>query len=262
MEEMTSSITQNARNAAETEKIAVKTATESEEGGQAVEDTVKAMKQIAEKIEIIDEIAYQTNLLALNAAIEAARAGDHGKGFAVVASEVRKLAERSQGAAQEISTLATDSVEIALRAGELLNQIVPAVRRTADLVQEITASSKEQDSNVNQINSAVGQLDNLAQSNASAAEELASTAEELSGQAQQLQQLMEFFRLRSDGDLDGDFEAAGKIAGSAQGKTQPVKPVTSAAKSVTSEDPADETTDSDAPETGEQRDTRGEFERF
>ncbi len=216
LEEMTASITQNAQNAKATEDIALKTATSSEEGGKAVAETVEAMRRIAEKISIIEEIAYQTNLLALNAAIEAARAGEHGKGFAVVATEVRKLAERSQVAAQEIGGLASNSVDIAERAGTLLDEIVPSIRKTADLVQEITAASQEQNTNVEQINAAVGQLDKLAQSNASSAEELASTAEELSGQAQQLQHMMEFFKLKA--------EAAGNAG------TIPGSPATPAAK--------------------------------
>jgi methyl-accepting chemotaxis protein len=156
---------------------------------------VAAMKQIAKKIGIIDDIAYQTNLLALNAAIEAARAGEHGKGFAVVAAEVRKLAERSQVAAQEIGEVATNSVELAERAGKLLDAMVPNIRKTSDLVQEITAASEEQSSGVGQINAAVGQLSQTTQQNASSSEELAATAEEMSGQAEQLQQSMSFFKL-------------------------------------------------------------------
>ena len=165
------------------------------EGGEAVGRTVEAMKSIAEKIGIIDDIAYQTNLLALNAAIEAARAGEHGKGFAVVAAEVRKLAERSQVAAQEIGNVAKDSVKLAERAGSLLGEMVPSIRKTSDLVQEIAAASQEQSSGVGQINGAMGQLNQATQQNASASEELAATAEELGSQAEQLQQTMTFFQL-------------------------------------------------------------------
>jgi methyl-accepting chemotaxis protein len=174
--------------------MAAKASTEASEGGEAVKATVLAMKQIAQKIGIIDDIAYQTNLLALNAAIEAARAGEHGKGFAVVAAEVRKLAERSQVAAQEISTVATGSVELAEKAGELLDEIVPSIKKTSDLVQEISAASQEQSSGVGQINSAVTQLSQTTQQNAASSEELAATAEEMSGQAEQLQQTMSFFK--------------------------------------------------------------------
>ncbi len=193
IEEMSASINQNTDNAKVTEGMASQAARQAGEGGQAVKDTVAAMKIIASKIGIIDEIAYQTNLLALNAAIEAARAGEHGKGFAVVAAEVRKLAERSQIAAQEIGELASGSVEKAEVAGKLLNEIVPAISKTSDLVQEISAASTEQSVGVGQINSAMGQLNQITQQNASASEELAATAEEMSGQAGQLQDLMSFF---------------------------------------------------------------------
>lgn len=195
MEEMAASIRQNTDNAMQTEKISVKSSVDAKDGGKAVSETVAAMKEIATKISIIEEIARQTNLLALNAAIEAARAGEHGKGFAVVASEVRKLAERSQAAAGEISGLSTRSVAIAEQAGDMLTRMVPDIQRTAELVQEITASSKEQDSGAEQINKAIQQLDNVIQQNASASEEMASTSEELSSQAEQLQDSISFFRI-------------------------------------------------------------------
>ncbi|MFW6236004.1 MAG: methyl-accepting chemotaxis protein, partial [Desulfovibrionales bacterium] len=187
MEQMAANIRQNADNAQQTEKISVKAAEDARSGGKSVEDTVQAMKSIAEKISIIEEIARQTNLLALNAAIEAARAGEHGKGFAVVAAEVRKLAERSGQAANEISDLSSSSVEVAEKAGEMLKKIVPDIQRTAELVQEIAAASHEQNAGAEQINKAIQQLDQVIQQNASASEEMASTSEELSSQAQQLQ---------------------------------------------------------------------------
>jgi methyl-accepting chemotaxis protein len=201
MEQMAANIRQNADNAIQTEKIAIKSAQDAREGGQAVTETVGAMKQIAEKINIIEEIARQTNLLALNAAIEAARAGEHGKGFAVVAAEVRKLAERSQNAAGEIGELSGRSVDIAEKAGEMLSRMVPDIQRTAELVQEIAAASKEQDTGAEQVNQAIQQLDQVIQQNASASEEMASTSEELSSQAEQLQETIGFFKVdvRSSG---------------------------------------------------------------
>jgi methyl-accepting chemotaxis protein len=195
MEQMASNIRQNTDNAMQTEKIAVKSASDAREGGKAVTETVSAMKQIATKISIIEEIARQTNLLALNAAIEAARAGEHGKGFAVVASEVRKLAERSQSAAGEISQLSTTSVAIAEQAGDMLSKMLPDIQKTAELVQEISASSKEQDTGADQINKAIQQLDQVIQQNAGATEEMASTTEELSSQAEQLKATIAFFTL-------------------------------------------------------------------
>jgi len=197
IEQMTASIAQNTENAKVTDGMATKAASEAAEGGAAVKETVVAMNQIAKKISIIDDIAYQTNLLALNAAIEAARAGEHGKGFAVVAAEVRKLAERSQVAAQEIGEVATNSVALAEKAGALLDEMVPSIRKTSDLVQEITAASEEQSSGVGQINAAVGQLAQTTQQNASSSEELAATAEEMSAQAEQLQQAMAFFKVHT-----------------------------------------------------------------
>jgi methyl-accepting chemotaxis protein len=199
MEQMVSNIRQNADNATQTEKIALKSAEDAREGGAAVTETVKAMKEIAEKISIIEEIARQTDLLALNAAIEAARAGEHGKGFAVVASEVRKLAERSQTAAGEISKLSSSSVEVAEKAGEMLSKLVPDIQKTAELVQEIAAASNEQNTGAEQINRAIQQLDQVIQQNASASEELSSTAEELSSQAEQLQSTIDFFKLEGVG---------------------------------------------------------------
>ena len=194
IEQMTASIGQNTENAKVTDGMASTAARQATEGGGAVTETVTAMKQIADKISIIDDIAYQTNLLALNAAIEAARAGEHGKGFAVVAAEVRKLAERSQVAAQEIGEVAKGSVGLAEKAGKLLDEIVPAITRTSDLVQEINAASQEQSSGVGQINNAMNQLNQVTQQNASSSEELAATAEEMSSQAEQLQQLVGFFK--------------------------------------------------------------------
>ncbi len=194
---MSASISQNSDNAKVTDGMATKASKEATDGGSAVSQTVVAMKQIAAKIGIVDDIAYQTNLLALNAAIEAARAGEHGKGFAVVAAEVRKLAERSQEAAKEIGELASSSVSTAERAGKLLDEIVPSIQKTSELVQEIAAASAEQSESVAQIGGAMGQLSKATQQNASASEELAATSEELSGQAEQLQQSIAFFNMAS-----------------------------------------------------------------
>ncbi len=197
VEEMNATIKQNADNAQQTEKIALKSSADAIESGKAVSEAVAAMKDIASKISIIEEIARQTNLLALNAAIEAARAGEHGKGFAVVASEVRKLAERSQTAAGEISNLSASSVDVAERAGAMLTKLVPDIQKTAELVQEISAASKEQSGGADQINSAIQQLNKVIQQNAGAAEEMSSTSEELSSQAGQLQETISFFKVEN-----------------------------------------------------------------
>jgi methyl-accepting chemotaxis protein len=199
MEEMVSNIKQNAENAQQTNKIATKSAKDAQESGKSVLEAVAAMKEIASKISIIEEIARQTNLLALNAAIEAARAGEHGKGFAVVAAEVRKLAERSQKAAGEINQLSGTTVKVSEKAGEMLDKLVPDIQRTAELVQEITAASKEQDTGAEQINKALQQLEKVIQQNASASEEMASTTEELTGQSDQLVSALGFFRTGDEG---------------------------------------------------------------
>ena len=195
MEQMSASIAQNNDNSRMTGDLATRTAKDAIVGGQAVKDTVGAMKQIAHKIGIIDDIAYQTNLLALNAAIEAGRAGEHGRGFAVVAAEVRKLAERSQEAAEEIGRLASESVDQAEQAGKLLDTIVPSIQKTSELVIEIAAASSEQNSGVGQINGAIGQISQAVAQNAAASEELASTAEEVSAQAMELLSTMDFFKI-------------------------------------------------------------------
>ncbi|MDH3998638.1 MAG: methyl-accepting chemotaxis protein, partial [Desulfuromonadales bacterium] len=193
IEQMNANIRQNAENALQTEKIAIQAAADAGEGEDAVSETVVAMRQIADKIGIVEEIARQTNLLALNAAIEAARAGTHGKGFAVVAAEVRKLAERSQSAAGEINALSTSSVDVAEKAGRLLNALLPNIQRTAELVQEISAASREQDAGADQINKSIQELDGIIQQNASTSEEMAATAEELSSQSAQLSEMVSIF---------------------------------------------------------------------
>jgi methyl-accepting chemotaxis protein len=222
MEEMSSNIKQNADNATQTEKIALKAASDAKEGGDAVAKTVEAMKQIAGKISIIEEIARQTNLLALNAAIEAARAGEHGRGFAVVASEVRKLAERSQRAAGEITELSGTSVKIAERAGELLGKILPDVQKTSELVQEISAASREQDVGAAQINKAIQQLDQVIQQNASGSEETSATSEELAGQAAQLQTAIAFFKINATSEAT--YQAPRKQTKVDGAKNNPSKP--------------------------------------
>ena len=201
IEQMTANIRQNADNAQQTEKIAIQSAIDAEEGGQAVSATVTAMQDIAGKITIIEEIARQTNLLALNAAIEAARAGEQGKGFAVVAAEVRKLAERSQIAAGEINELSSTTVAVTQNAGKLLDKMVPNIRKTAELVQEISAASREQDAGADQINKSIQQLDTVIQQNAASSEEMASTAEELSSQSEQLQDMIGFFEVGNGGQI-------------------------------------------------------------
>jgi methyl-accepting chemotaxis protein len=223
IEVMSASINQNSDNARVTDGMATKTTKEAVDGGSAVSQTVVAMKQIAAKIGIVDDIAYQTNLLALNAAIEAARAGEHGKGFAVVAAEVRKLAERSQEAAKEIGELAGNSVTTAERAGKLLEAIVPSIQKTSELVQEIAAASSEQSESVTQIGGAMGQLSKATQQNASASEELAATSEELSGQAEQLQQSVAFFNLGGEAPKTQDRHAlaAPERRGAPMGRAAP-----------------------------------------
>ncbi|MBF0461225.1 MAG: HAMP domain-containing protein [Magnetococcales bacterium] len=203
MEEMTANIQHNTDNANTTQNIAQKAAQDAAEGGVAVSKAVQAMKEIASKIGIIEEIARQTNLLALNAAIEAARAGEHGKGFAVVAAEVRKLAERSQTAAGEISHLSATSVDVAEKAGGIINRLVPDIQKTAELIQEINVSSREQNQGAGQINQAIQQLDRVIQKNAGASEEMAATAEELSAQADLMAQSIAFFNLGQLANMGG-----------------------------------------------------------
>ncbi len=219
MEEMAANIKQNADNAAQTEKIARQSAKDAEASGNAVNRAVSAMRTIAEKISIVQEIARQTDLLALNAAVEAARAGEHGKGFAVVASEVRKLAERSQSAAAEISGMSGDTVKAAQEAGEMLTRLVPDIRKTAELVSEITAACREQDIGASQINEAIQQLDKVTQQNAGASEQMSATSEELAAQAEELQTSIAFFKVE-DG---GASTKPQRKAAAAKGAVRPIK---------------------------------------
>ncbi|HUB51256.1 MAG TPA: methyl-accepting chemotaxis protein [Terracidiphilus sp.] len=231
MEEMVSNIKQNADNAGQTDKIANKSAKDAQDSGKSVLEAVAAMKEIASKISIIEEIARQTNLLALNAAIEAARAGEHGKGFAVVAAEVRKLAERSQKAAGEINQLSSTTLRVSEKSGEMLEKVVPDIQRTAELVQEISAASKEQDTGAEQINKALQQLEQVIQQNASAAEEMASTTEELTGQSEQLVSALSFFKTGEERGTHvhraGPAKSARPEAGASSATAKPAKPAKS-----------------------------------
>jgi methyl-accepting chemotaxis protein len=234
MEEMASNIKQNADNAAQTEKIARQSAKDAEASGEAVSRAVSAMQTIAEKITIVQEIARQTDLLALNAAVEAARAGEHGKGFAVVASEVRKLAERSQTAATEIGAVSSETVKAAQSAGEMLTSLVPDIRRTAELVSEISAACREQDIGASQINEAIQQLDKVTQQNASASEEMSATSEELAAQAEELQASISYFRTDATGGARRPVvpAAAAKRAAPARAAASKPKPMSAAPRSA------------------------------
>jgi len=228
MEEMAANIKQNAENAATTEKIARQSAADAQSSGDAVRQAVKAMQTIAEKIVIVQEIARQTDLLALNAAVEAARAGEHGRGFAVVASEVRKLAERSQAAATEISTLSGQTVDAAANAGQMLGKLVPDIQRTAELVEEITAACREQDIGASQVNLAIQQLDKVTQQNAAAAEETSATSVELASQAEQLQSAIGYFVI--DAPHAGGHRPAARPASAAKPRKAAASPPKAAAK--------------------------------
>jgi methyl-accepting chemotaxis protein len=226
MEEMAANIKQNADNAAQTEKIARQSAKDAEASGEAVRRAVEAMRTIADKIGIVQEIARQTDLLALNAAVEAARAGEHGKGFAVVASEVRKLAERSQTAATQISAVSGETVKSAQEAGEMLTRLVPDIRKTAELVSEISLSCREQDIGAAQINEAIQQLDKVTQQNAGASEQMSATSEELAAQAEELQTSIAFFRTDAKPQRGGAQarKPAARTAAKAPIKTQSKRP--------------------------------------
>lgn len=218
MEQMAANIRQNTENAVQTEKMARQSALAAESSGEAVERAVGAMRTIAEKIGIVQEIARQTDLLALNAAVEAARAGEHGRGFAVVASEVRKLAERSQGAATEISSVSSETVKAAVEAGEMLRKLVPDIRRTAELISEISAACREQDIGAVQINKAIQQLDQVTQQNAGASEEISSTSEELAGQADELQASIAYFQLMQGSQREAPKPVRGRGADTGRGR--------------------------------------------
>jgi len=245
VEEMAATIKQNSDNALATEGIAVKTSRDAEEGGKAVEESVVAINLIAEKISIIEDIASQTNLVAFNAAIEAARAGEAGKGFAVVASEVRKLAERSAKASGEITQLSGNTVETVRRAGEIIQVIVPDIKKTASLVQEIAAASKEQGSGIEQINKAMMQLDTVVQQNASASEELASMSEELSGQSEQLSSAIEFFKVNAATEGKTEPEKKNASVVPARAKAEPIRATVHAKSKAIATIPTSKVSDSD-----------------
>ncbi|HWU65155.1 MAG TPA: methyl-accepting chemotaxis protein [Ensifer sp.] len=249
MEEMAANIKQNADNAAQTEKIARQSSKDAEASGEAVNKAVNAMRTIAEKISIVQEIARQTDLLALNAAVEAARAGEHGRGFAVVASEVRKLAERSQLAAAEISGLSGETVKVATEAGEMLSKLVPDIRKTAELVAEISAACREQDIGASQINEAIQQLDKVTQQNAGASEEMSATSEELAAQAEELQASIAFFRVDTAG-------AQKNVARHSMAHAAPHKPVPAAKAKVASK-PAPKKTSADHSVAAQQARVKG-----